>query len=379
MKRYRPALLALAAVVAAGCRHDAEPGPPPGDLIAFTVTENVARGCPGIWSVDGRGNLRWLAGDSATYPAFQHDGRLTVGFASARDVLGVPLTDVVASESGERLALGVYVLGFTWSPSRRQLLALRPDSAGKSYSLVVIDAATGRTTTVAERAGASAWLGDGASIAYVAVRDGEESLWVARADGTGARLLARSVERFAAAADGRTIAFRRTAKERFSEDLWVVDVQTGEQRQVPGAPLSDRSWGDVWVGARTLVVHDNLRGAGSREHDAILVDVDSGERSLLARDAAVLEASRDGSTLVAIREHLVGAEEDVIAVLTMRADGTDERLLAATDVQNGNIPGIPVLQPAHRELGTYKVEPASEQRCRAELTAFRTMVDKQSP
>ena len=69
----------------------------------------------------------------------------------------------------------------------------------------------------------------------------------------------------------------------------------------------------------------------------------------------------------------------MIAVLTMRTDGTDERLLAVTDAQTGNIHGVPVFQPAARELETYEIEPASEERCRAELTALRAQVDKLYP
>lgn len=97
----------------------------------------------------------------------------------------------------------------------------------------------------------------------------------------------------------------------------------------------------------------------------------------------VLERSPDGSRLLAIRKHLIGvntrSEHEVIAVLTMRTDGTDERLLAVTDAEQGNIHGAPVFQPVVRELSVAKdlaPPPGAEQRCRSELSAFRNDVKR---
>ncbi|MGZ8698190.1 MAG: hypothetical protein ACXWZ1_12630, partial [Gaiellaceae bacterium] len=87
--------------------------------------------------------------------------------------------------------------------------------------------------------------------------------------------------------------------------------------------------------------------------------------------------------LVAIRKYLLGAgtdlEEEVIAVVTVRPDGTGERLLAVTDAQTGNIHGVPVLQPVANDLSVAKdfaPPPGVEQRCRSELIALRERVTK---
>jgi len=350
--------------------------------VAFTVTENLGADCPGIWSVDGEGEYRWLAAHkrSPVFPSFQHDGRLAFGLFTDRDYLAYPLIDIVGLEDGKLLARGVLFLGFTWSPAREQLLALTAKPGRKRLSLVLVEPEHGRTTTVTDAAGGSfAWLGgDGDMIAFLKVEDGQESLWVADPDGTHARRLTRGVhERFAASLDGKRIAFRRSAAgSRFTDELWVVDVERGDERRVPGVLLPDRSGPDVWTGERTLVVHD--------DDDAVLVDVQSGQRSLLAQDVLVLQLSPDGSRLLAIRKHVLGAdrEQEVIAVLTMRPDGTDEQLLAVTDAELGNIHGIPVFQPVAHELipaDELTAPPGKKQRCRSKLIALRERVDKLNP
>jgi hypothetical protein len=150
---------------------------------------------------------------------------------------------------------------------------------------------------------------------------------------------------------------------------------------VPGPLLRDRIAPDVWVGRETLVVHDAFPGGGSDANDAIRVDVGSGGRSLLAPDAEVLEASPDGSILLAIREHVLGVdrEQEVISVLTMRSDGTNEHLLAVTDAESENIASVPTLQPVAHELSVANdmaPPPDAEARCRSELIALRERVRK---
>ncbi len=381
--------MVLAALVATGCRHESDPALS-GDLTAFTVTDVLGIACTGVWVVDRDGALRWLTGyaepsrDSPFYPSFQHDGRLTVGLFSQPDTEStLPLIDIVAVENGEAVASDVLPISFTWSPSRAQLLALVLKPGRKYFSLVLIDAGSGRTTTVAENAAPPlAWLGNGDSIAYLAIANDESSLWVASADGSDARLLARRPhEQFAASPDGKRIAFRRSAKQSFRDELWMVDVETGKQRRVPGSPLRDRIAPDVWAGRETLVVHDAFPGGGSDANDAIRVDVGSGGRSLLAPDAEVLEASPDGSFLLAIREHVLGVdrEQEVISVLTMRSDGTNEHLLAVTDAESENIASVPTLQPVAHELSVASdmaPPPEAEARCRSELIALRERVRK---
>ncbi|HXH33333.1 MAG TPA: hypothetical protein VNJ54_02850 [Plantibacter sp.] len=331
------------------------------------------------------GVLRWLAGPvdrfrtPPMYPSFVSDGRLTAGYFTGRDS-GFQI-DIVSLDDQKRLARDVFFFAFKWSPRRAQLLALVARPGRKSLSLVVIEPEAEEVTTVAKSAGSSfAWLEDGDSIAYIAFENNQPSLWVAKADGTEARVLARGpVNRLAVSPDGRLIAFRRTADERgFRDQMWVVEVETGKLRRVPGPPLSEANGPDVWLDNETLVVHERRPGTGTQEHDAMRLDIDTGRRTLLAEDAVILGRSPDGSRLLAIREHRIGvntrSEHEVIAVLTMRTDGTGERLLAVTDAEQGNIHGVPVFQPVVRELSIAKdlaPPPGDEQRCRAELSRFR--------
>jgi hypothetical protein len=386
------AVVALAVLVAAGCGNQEDAAAPAGDLIAFTITEWLGIGCPGIWTVDLKGDLRWVAGTARApnapgYPAFQHDGRLTVGVRKKSEAVNevLPLIDVVSLEDGHRLAADVDAqflpLPTTWSPSRAQLLALVPGRGRIGYELVRVDAEDMSIDAVAVDPGSdAAWLGNGDSIAYLTYGADKSSLWVASNDGGEARLLARRVDRqFAASPDGKRIAFRRLAPgSSFLNELWIVDVESAEQRRLPGPLLPGRPSHDVWLDERTLIVHDRLAnlvfdrlGPLRSVTRAIRVDVQSGERALLAADAEVLEASRDGSTLLAIREQWSPlAGDHVLLIMTMRADGTGRRVLA---VAEPTLENIPVLQPVKRELtvAEHLAPPRGlEPRCRSKLIAL---------
>ena len=390
MSRCALAVLALAMVLAPGCGRESG-STAAGDLTAFTVTELLGIGCTGIWTSDGSGTLRWLAGrgggsrESPAYPAFRHDGRLTVGLKHPPEndypLKDWPLIDVVSLDEGRLIAARVEYSLIAWSPGRAQLLALALNREGTDFSLVRIDADSGRTKTIAPSAGFTfAWLGDGDSIAYLTFEDQDASLWVANADGDEARRLASNVAlQFAASADGEQIAFRRSRAQDLLEELWVVDVETGDERRLPGPPLPDFLTPDVWVGPDAVVVHEEFPGAGSEAVDAIRVEVGSGARSVLARDLEIVEASRDGSRLLAVRVPALRDDPDtpLIAVVTMRSDGTDERLLAVTDAGLLNLGNTPVLQPVKRELSAAEslaAPPGAEQRCREMLLALRAKV-----
>jgi hypothetical protein len=363
-----------------GCGAPGSEPAAPGDYVAFAVTLRFDEDCAGVWAVDGEGNLRWLvgrggrAGAPAAFPTFRHDGRLAVGFFRGSLDGELPPIDVVTVEEGRTAAAEVVATEVAWAPNEAHVLALR------GADLVRVETDTGRTTTIARDAGYQfTWLGEGKAIAFLAFHGVDPWLWTASADGSDARVLARGVERhLAASPDGRQIAFRRRAQRSLRHELWMVDVETGAQRRLPGPLLPDLfAFDDIWINRETLVVHDDRPGAGGEAPDAIRIDTASGVRSLLAPDTQVVQAARDGSLLLATRQPLLDVDETALAVLTMRPDGTHPRLLAVTD---SGIVGetVPTLQPTQRELSRAEAAPSpeAERRCRSSLTALRERVSK---
>ena len=378
MIRATAAVLVLACLTCVGCGATGSEPAGQGDYVAFAVTFRFDADCAGVWAVDGEGKLRWLvsrggrAGAPAAFPTFRHDGRLAVGFYTGSTVGELPPIDVVMVEEGRTVAAGVEATKVAWSPNEAHVLARR------GGDLVRIETDTGQTTTIARNAGYQfTWLGGGEAIAYLAFDGVDPWLWTASADGDDARVLARGVERHVAASpDGRQIAFRRRARGSLRHELWMVDVETGTQRRLPGRLLPDLfAFGDVWIDREAFVVHDDRPGAGGEAPDAIRIDAASGVRSLLAPDTQIVQAARDGSLLLATREPLLDVDERALAILTMRPDGTDTRLLAVTDA---GIVGetVPTLQPTQHELSRAEGAPSpeAERRCRSNLMAFRERV-----
>jgi hypothetical protein len=386
MRRATAGLLVLVGLACTGCGGSGSAPAPPGDFVAFTVTFRFDEDCAGVWAADSEGELDWLvgrggrAGEPAAYPTFRHDGRLAAGFFRGSITGDLPPIDVVMIDDRRTVVAGADATPVAWSPTQTQLLALTRTADGGNDLVRVDD--TGRRRKIAGDAGYQfAWLGDGDSVAYLAFRGEQLWLWTVSSAGDDARVLARGVERhLAASPDGRRIAFRRRAHGSLRHELWIVDVATGAQRRLRGRLLPDfHAFEDVWIDGDTLVVHDDRSGAGGEAPDAIRVEAESGARSLLSMDTRILQASRDGSLLLAAREPLLQVDEQALAVLTLRPDGTEERLVAVTDAGFIWGMGIPVLQPVQHALSPAVgavPPPALERRCRSRLIALRERIEK---
>ncbi len=99
-----------------------------------------------------------------------------------------------------------------------------------------------RPLTTSGLAGFGDWAPDGESLVYITAteppllyghgpkRPGFEVWWM-RADGSGARRLARGHSPFFSA-DGRTVFFRRSLPGSGLSELWAVDVKSGGPRRL---------------------------------------------------------------------------------------------------------------------------------------------------
>jgi hypothetical protein len=100
----------------------------------------------------------------------------------------------------------------SWAPDGRRIVAVRPPTTqGGAYSLVVLDRVAGTATDVLSGPPegliqSPQWSPDGTRFAYQVSTGPMAGIWVASADGTGARLLvAGSTPRWSP--DGQTLAF----------------------------------------------------------------------------------------------------------------------------------------------------------------------------
>ena len=104
---------------------------------------------------------------------------------------GRPTPRVVLRHSGE----GDHVEGVAWAPDAMSMLVTYRDAltadgqyAGSRTRLEMLELESGRRTVVVEHAAEPSWSRDGELIAYVRTEpeQGQQSLWTARPDGSGA-------------------------------------------------------------------------------------------------------------------------------------------------------------------------------------------------
>lgn len=185
-------------------------------------------------------------------PAFSPDGR-EIAFTSdrsgqtklwlvGRDGSGARI--VVDDAGTEREPI--------WSPSGERLAFVRPGPDGSDLWVVRRDGSgLERVTHDAESERAPAWSPDGGRIAFLSDRAGSQDVWTVDVASGRVRQLTYETNpwdesRWAPewSPDGRFIAYVSNRSGEWKDDLWVVDVRTGESEKLTAAVqvMSDPQW-----------------------------------------------------------------------------------------------------------------------------------------
>ncbi len=208
--------LCLLAWQTAACRGP-EPTPPSGDAVPLTL-ENIFR--------DERGGV--LAA------ALSPDGRWVAMTARGRDGQGIHLLDLAETPPVPRFWLAG--AGPVWSPDGSSVAFLRE---GDLWSAPRGDPEAARLTDGLSGVRAPAWSPDGATLAVMSDQSGSQDVWLVPADGgdplqlTSGAMSGDEV-RFGVswAPDGGRIAFISNRAGLAADDVWLVDVATGEERRL---------------------------------------------------------------------------------------------------------------------------------------------------
>ena len=211
-------------------------------------------------------------------------------------------------------AAGLLVPSASGEPRGSDLTYLRHESA-LGPGILAVDAAGGpeRLLVPTGRPVSDfAWSRDGSRVAYVA---GNSELYVAAADGSGARRLARGLTNWygsgpAWSPDGRRIAFVR------AWDIVLVDVKTGAQRRLPDGGA--RSFEPRWSPDGREIAHTrtNPRGDPNGFRPRIAVTTLGSGAVRFAAAGSMPQWSPDGTRL-GFRSHNAGR----LAVVPRRGGG----------------------------------------------------------
>jgi len=147
---------------------------------------------------------------------------------------------------------------------------------------------------------------DGTQLVFSSSRSGDGlRVWVASADGSGARQLTHASARYQASPswspDGRHIAFDAKETDGGDQEIWVVDAGGGNARLV--AKGSGDHGGPTWSRDGRWIYF--WKGDAGADHDTWRVPVTGGSPERITRDGSALFAleSMDGQDLIYKREN----------------------------------------------------------------------------
>lgn len=200
-------------------------GGPPRRLTSSQLLKRQPR-----WSPDGK----WIA-----YVVVQHDGSTDIQATSPDGQSGLILTEGPGSKANP-----------VWDPLSRSV-AFTQDT-GAASEIAAVDLETRKVRRVAAVAASDLqWSPDGRSIAFVSNplrprddRRENEDIFVVPADGGSPRLLTPGTPRFrdtspSWAPDSRRIVY--ASEETGYSNIYIVDVQTGEQRSMTAGNVDNVS------------------------------------------------------------------------------------------------------------------------------------------
>jgi len=235
---------------------------PGGTMVAYQGTDPEGKRVIYVANVDGT-NIRALEKTTASArgpvgPQFSPDGSQIVYQAkgTANLVGDLYLVDVATGETTrlthlEPVASSLWDMAPAFSPDGRMVLFTRPSSnyLNQSWALWSVPATGGRPRLVLRDAALGRLSPDGGTIAYFKPSPEDPldgGIWLADADGTDARRLARGdllAPRWSP--DGTKIAY----VDRGREGTYVVDVTTGGTSRV----LDGAYWPE-WIDEQTWIV-----------------------------------------------------------------------------------------------------------------------------
>ncbi len=235
---------------------------PDGRMVAYRGTDPEGNRVIYVANVDGT-NVRALektaaATEDAVGPQFSPDGSHIAYQAKGYGhfVGDIFLVDVATGETTrvshlQPVASGLWYMGPTFSPDGRTVFFTRPNGnyVHRSWNLWSVPASGGKPRLVLQDAIGGRVSPDGRAIVYFKPKPSLESgflgeMWLANADGTHARRLARG-DVFSArwSPDGSKIAYTEQG------DAYVVDVRTGEVSRVLEYTNKFPEWVDdhTWI------------------------------------------------------------------------------------------------------------------------------------
>lgn len=155
---------------------------------------------------------------------------------------GVYLVDLASGRKSPVVTEGTFNASPTFSPDGRQIAFARGVGDG-NIEIFVVDADGGNLRRLTNSRGIDtnpSWSPTGRQIAFTSSRGGDPQIYIMDVEGTNIQRVSRSGRYNDGAAwspDGNRIAYaQRAGIERF--DIVVVDVVTGESRQLTNAPGS---------------------------------------------------------------------------------------------------------------------------------------------
>jgi Tol biopolymer transport system component len=235
---------------------------PDGTMVAYRGTDSEGKWVIYVGNVDGT-NIRALEKTAATAedtvgPQFSPDGS-QIAYQAKDDgqrTGDIFLVDVTTGETTrvthlKPVAANLWYMGPTFSPDGQTVFFTRPNGnyVHPSWSLWSVPASGGKPRLVLPDAIGGRVSPDGRTIVYFTYKPSLESgflgeMWLANADGTDARRLARG-DVFSArwSPDGSKIAYTEQG------DAYVVDVRTGEVSRVLEYTNKFPEWVDdhTWI------------------------------------------------------------------------------------------------------------------------------------
>lgn len=160
--------------------------------------------------------------------------------------------------------------GPQWSPDGTRLALVGAHPERGASAIWSVDASSGEAFLLVDHPAADRgprWSPDGELVAFTTARDGRDAVAIAPANGSGPAVMLTDGRHDdhdpAWSYDGTMIAFRRRSGELFKDhDLWVVDLATGELRQLTGKPGKSglgskpaNRWGVAWAPDRNQMAY----------------------------------------------------------------------------------------------------------------------------